>query len=376
MSAKHTNIQNKPYEGKALQRPVSFSYQDKDGKEQTETIPPYIPAAELIRVVELMRILKRPLLIKGAPGSGKTRLCRAVAYELYGSDYRNYYFEWNVKSTSKAKDGLYAFDYLERLRDAQDKDKGALHPERYVRKGALGKAFEVSAAETPAIVLIDEIDKADIDFPNDLLLELDQLRYEIEEIAPDQEQKLERIQRAAYPPIIFITSNEEKELPPAFLRRCLFCYIEFPGKADLENIVQANFPYLKKEAVQSAVALFEELRNDMKKHPNTEKEVSTSELLDWMRAISHFFQEKVKTELEKLLQTAPEKRAEIETVLKALEEKSSLDETMMAKLDALLPDLSTALINRLENDPLSDLHPYLLVKSLNDFKIHILKDHA
>jgi MoxR-like ATPase len=127
------NVQNKRYEGTSLKEPASFSYTDKDGKAQTEAIPPYIPSAELIHVVELMRILKRPLLIKGAPGSGKTRLSKAVAYELYGSAYRDYYFEWNIKSTSKAKDGLYTFDYLERLRDAQDKTSaapGAVRPER------------------------------------------------------------------------------------------------------------------------------------------------------------------------------------------------------------------------------------------------------
>ncbi len=374
MSSTNRNVQNIRYTGSSLQEPAVITYTDRDGKQQSETIPPYIPASELLHVVELMRILKRPLLIKGAPGSGKTRLSKALAYELYGKDYRNYYFEWNIKSTSKAKDGLYTFDYLERLRDAQDKK--VLHPEKYVRKGPLGKAFEASTAETPAIVLIDEIDKADIDFPNDLLLELDQLRYEIEEIAPDMENQLARVQRAEYPPIIFITSNEEKELPPAFLRRCLFFYIEFPGKADLENIVQANFPFLKNEAVKSAVSRFDNLRNEMKKHPNTEKEVSTSELLDWMRAIAHFFEEKVKAELEKLLQSKPAQSDEIEGILKAFSEKKPLNKEMGKLVDELIPDLSASLIEDLDNKALVDLYPYLLVKSLNDFKIHILNSNA
>lgn len=368
------SIQNQRYEGKKLETPATFTYQDKDGKSQTETIAPYIPGEELVRVVELMRILKRPLLIKGAPGSGKTKLSQAVAYELYGSDYRNHYFEWNVKSTSKAKDGLYTFDYLERLRDAQD--KGALHPEKYVRKGGLGRAFEVSTETQPAIVLIDEIDKADIDFPNDLLLELDQLRYEIEEIASDQEANTKRVQRAEYPPIIFITSNEEKELPPAFLRRCLFYYIEFPGKGDLERIVQANFPYLNQEAVQSVVARFDQLRGEMKNHPNTEKEVSTSELLDWMRAIAHFFLTEVKGELEALLKKSPAQKADIEALLKALDAKKPLDEAMGKQIETLLPDLSKRLVTDVAGKDLKELYPYLLVKSLNDFKIHILKDNA
>lgn len=372
MHPKNMSIQNKRYEGNSLKEPATFSYTDKDGKVQSEIIPPYIPTPELIHVVELMRILKRPLLIKGAPGSGKTRLSKAVAYELYGNAYRDYYFEWNIKSTSKAKDGLYTFDYLERLRDAQDKK--TLHPENYVRKGPLGRAFEVSSPEHPAIVLIDEIDKADIDFPNDLLLELDQLRYEIEEIDPDDEKTHKRVQRSEYPPIIFITSNEEKELPPAFLRRCLFYYIEFPEKGDLEIIVQANFPFLKREAVKSAVERFYNLRIKMKDHANTEKEVSTSELLDWMRAIAHFFEEKVKAELRNLLKTQPELKAEVEAILIALDKKPPLDEDMSHQIDVLLPDLSKELAVDLENKDLKDLYPYLLVKSLNDYKLHILKD--
>lgn len=277
-------------------------------KEQTETIDPYIPDPELIEAIELMRILERPLLLRGEPGCGKTKVAQAVAYELYKDeeDYKRYYFEWHVKSSSKAQDGLYTFDHIARLREAHkpqkngtpdaatgSKDQGTLPEEdlvKYRKLGPLGQAFLASEPDKPAILLIDEIDKADIDFPNDLLLELDQMRFSIpetgEEIIPKRR------------PLIFITSNQERELPQAFLRRCLFHFIDFPKHSQLTDIIKSNFKEWfdkleknkKKEEptfITEAITRFEELRAKLKANPTVNKNLSTSELKDWMRLLEH-----------------------------------------------------------------------------------------
>ena len=265
------------------------------------SINPYFPSKSLRNAVNMAIALKRPLLLKGEPGCGKTRLALAVAYDLYGKDCMQHYFEWNIKSTSKASDGIYTFDHIRRLRDAQMdkiKENNTFESDNlpnYLEKGALTLAFEKSEKDKPSILLIDEIDKADIDFPNDLLLELDQNRLEIPELLkshnPDW-QKLGNIVAKA-PPIIFITSNDEKELPQAFLRRCLFHYVEFPTTADLEKIVKANFTDFDEKIRAEAIKKFEILRGRM--GTNAEKNVSTSELLDWITLIKHF-----KTDLQNL----------------------------------------------------------------------------
>ena len=296
----------KRYEGKGLLKATpTLSYQPEElkgaVKEQKkileEKIAPYFPGDALKDAVEYARILQRPLLLRGEPGSGKTRLAQAVAYELYGKDYRKKYFEWYIKSSTKARDGLYTFDHLARLRDvelARHKTNGTAQPEKedlfkYRAFGPLGQAYLSSQPEAPAILLIDEIDKADLDFPNDLLFELEQKRFFVEETSEEI--------AAEYPPLIFITSNDEKDLPNAFLRRCVFFYIDFPGEELLMNIAKANAENWAKQykkampdkLVEDIVLRFRQLYTDMKNNPNTDKAPSTSELLDWLRVLYYQF---------------------------------------------------------------------------------------
>lgn len=271
-----------------------FKYQEKDNITKATTIlrkdgtpyelKPYFPDEKLRKAVNMAIALKRPLLLKGDPGCGKTRLAEAVAYAIHGNSFDHHYFEWNIKSSSKVSDGIYTFDHIKRLRDAQldqiNKTKESDDLYNYIQKGALAKAFESSKVGKPSILLIDEIDKADIDFPNDLLLELDQKRFEI----PELKQNI----IADEPPIIFITSNDEKDLPPAFLRRCLFHYVEFPTNEVLWEIIEANFADFDKTILEKAIQKFDILRGRMQGNNNADKRVSTSELIDWITLIKHF----------------------------------------------------------------------------------------
>lgn len=279
---KLVNANQLEYTGKVQPKPGE---RDKHGR----PLYPYLPDDTLVEAVNLAIYLERPLLLKGEPGCGKTRLAQAVTYEL-GLPYE----AWYVKSTSKARDGLYTYDTIGRLREAQlaTVKKGIQHiddPARYVHLGPLGCAL---SNEKRTVILIDEIDKADIDFPNDLLLELDEKRFVIEEI--DQEIQAE------VAPIVFITSNDEKDLPDAFLRRCLFHRIEFPSKR-LVEIVNAHITDVDETLLSAAIERFTRLRDDMQEKGEAGKKVSTSELIDWVRVLHRYPQDDILTKLKREL---------------------------------------------------------------------------
>ena len=225
----------------------------------------YVATADLQMAVNAAVTLQRPLLIKGEPGTGKTLLAEEVALAL-GKPL----IQWHIKSTTKAQQGLYEYDAVSRLRDSQLGDAKVHDISNYIRKGKLWEAFE---APEQAVLLIDEIDKADIEFPNDLLLELDRMEFHVYETG--------QTVRARQRPIVVITSNNEKELPDAFLRRCFFHCIRFPDEETLRQIVEVHYPGLKQDLLREALAAFFQLRET----PGLRKKPSTSELLDWLKLL-------------------------------------------------------------------------------------------
>jgi len=225
----------------------------------------YVATDELQMAVNAAVALQRPLLIKGEPGTGKTLLAEEVAKAL-GKPL----LAWHIKSTTKAQQGLYEYDAVSRLRDSQLGNEKVNDIGNYIDKGKLWQAF---TADEQVVLLIDEIDKADIEFPNDLLLELDRMEFHVYETG----ETIKAIQR----PIVIITSNNEKELPDAFLRRCFFHFISFPDRATMQRIVDVHFPVIKKTLVDQALDIF----FDVRKIPGLKKKPSTSELVDWLKLI-------------------------------------------------------------------------------------------
>ena len=225
----------------------------------------YVASEELMASVNVAIALQKPLLIKGEPGTGKTMLAKAVANSL-GKEL----IIWNIKSTTKAQDGLYMYDTIQRLYDGQFGEEGVDDIAHYIKLGKLGEAFK---SEEQVVLLIDEIDKADLEFPNDLLWELDQMEFYIHET--------KETVKAKQRPIVIITSNAEKELPDAFLRRCIFHFIEFPGKELMEEIVKTHYPDVEQNLLNAAMDVFYEIRGmrEVRKKP------STSELIDWINAL-------------------------------------------------------------------------------------------
>ena len=225
----------------------------------------YVVSEDLLRIVNISIALQKPLLIKGEPGTGKTMLAEAIS-EALGKKL----IIWNIKSTTKAQDGLYVYDTVQRLYDSQFGGEGVDDIKKYIKLGKLGEAF---SDKEQVILLIDEIDKADLEFPNDLLWELDKMEFYIPETG-------ETI-KAKHRPIVIITSNAEKELPSAFLRRCIFHYISFPDRAQMEEIVRVHFDQLDEALLQQTLDAFYRIRE----MDDIEKKPSTSELVDWIHAL-------------------------------------------------------------------------------------------
>lgn len=263
----------------------------------------YVVSRELMNAVNVSVALQKPLLIKGEPGTGKTMLAEAIA-ESMGKEL----IIWNIKSTTKAQEGLYVYDTVQRLYDSQFGEGDVSDIKKYIKLGKLGEAF---TSDKQVVMLIDEIDKADLEFPNDLLWELDKMEYHI----PETKETI----KAKHRPIVIITSNAEKELPDAFLRRCIFHYIEFPDSEKMEEIVRVHYPDIESKLLENAMEAFYWIRGlkDVQKKP------STSELLDWLQALtlSGISVDRITTEIP-FLGVLLKKNQDLETVFDVKSRKS------------------------------------------------------
>ena len=278
------------YTGQKLQAQINLP---KTGNHAEDVLYPYLPDPGLVNAVNMAIALERPLLLMGEPGCGKSRFASALAHELYHDkiideekqDYRDWFFEWNIKSDTRAKDGIYHYDALRRLLAAQAKDKEAKDINNYIEDRPLSKAFKKSISEGQrAVLLIDEIDKADFDFPNDLLNELDRGSYTI----PETNKKIVADKK----PIIIITSNREKELSEAFLRRCIYHFIKPFTAERLKEILLSRFhkttPLSATELLDKAIEKFEKIRTKVRVEKLPGKNISTSELIDWYNILKGY----------------------------------------------------------------------------------------
>jgi MoxR-like ATPase len=290
----------KLYTGKELYQSFSKTFKEKDGKDKTIKLNPYLPNDSLIDAVNIAILLDRPLLVMGEPGCGKSLLAHAVAYELYQDqkidsvvqNYTDWFFEWNIKSTSKAKEGFYEYEALKRLLDVQlasvdeQARERAGNTTKYIEERAMALAIKKSTEENRAILLIDEIDKADPDFPNDLLNELEKGEHRVVETG-----KL--IVENPVKPIIIITSNREKELPDAFLRRCVYYFIPNFSPERLKEILSYRFfkiqklpeEHTHKSLLEQSVKAFKKAKEEIEGKKTSGKTISTSELIDWFETM-------------------------------------------------------------------------------------------
>lgn len=345
------------YTGKELEEKKLISMQTEEGKSFSKTLFPYLPDDSLVEAVNLAAQLRRPLLLMGDPGCGKSILAEALAYAWHRTDFHKYYFEWNIKSHTKAQDGIYTYDPISRLRQTETEEgKSLIAKEKslkddkqkltqyyidqgYLEEGPLKKAIDTSVKlydekegdNNPPVLLIDEIDKASIDFPNDLLLELDKFSYYIKETAYRSE-----VQGKEKYPFVVITSNNEKELPPAFLRRCIYHYIAFPSEEKLKKILaRRNEISLDDELLGYTTQAFLLTRKKLAEGLSN-KSVSTAELIDWFEGLRSRHASKLEEDVAEDRKVLSMLKAGIAQLEKDKKAKLPLHHAILKNWDALV----------------------------------------